>query len=232
MTLSRRDVVLGGGLLAGAAGALALTPRGTLNLLAGRKLEGMIPNRVGEWQLAPSQSVVLPRREGTLSAKLYSQLVNRTYVSPRDPPIFLVIAFGDTQSDLLQLHRPEACYAAVGYQIASSVPITIPLGVAAALPARRVVATREERVEPIVYWTRIGDRLPDSGRGQRVAKLMNDIDGVVTDGVLVRLSTIGDPTPEVADTLARFARGMVAGMTPANRPVLIGRPLAQALLSG
>ena len=226
---SRRDLVLGGALLAGAAGAAILTPRGHLNLLGDRKLDPMIPAAIGPWRLSPSQSVVLPRTEGSLMAALYSQVLSRVYEADGVPAMMLVIAYGDTQSDLLQLHRPEACYAAVGFQIAKTRTASLDLAASARLPAREVVATRDDRVEPILYWTRIGDLLPDSSGAQRLAKLKNEMHGFVTDGVLVRVSTVADASDETFAAIKAFGRAMVTSMHPADRAVLIGRPLARAM---
>ncbi len=53
--------------------------------------------------------------------------------------------------------------------------------------------------------------------------------GYLADGVLVRLSTVAEPSPAVYAELDRFARMMVLGMAPANRAALVGRPLAGRL---
>ncbi len=228
--ISRRDLVFGGGLIAAAAGAAALTPRRHVILLpAGGELETMIPKRFGSWETVPSAQFVLPKTPGSLSDRLYNQTLTRLYQSPDGIPVMLVMAYGQTQNDLLQLHRPEVCYAAVGFQISGSAVDTIGLGKGAVLPVRELIATNDTRVEPIVYWTRIGDTLPTSGNEQRVAKLKQQIAGIVPDGILVRLSTVADPSKEVFAALRAFAAELVAAVAPVNRAVLVGNTLGNRL---
>lgn len=226
---TRRDLLMGGGMLAAAGAAAALTPRGRLNLLEPYKIENIVPKTIGSWTDTPTNAVVMPKQEGSLSDLLYSQTLSRLYTSPDKQPVMVVIAYGDLQSDDLQLHRPEVCYAAVGFQISSSTETDVKLAQGALLPVRELTATSETRTEPILYWTRIGDYLPTSGRDQRTAKLRLAMSGVVADGVLVRLSTVGEPTPATFLALQEFARAMVESVAPKNRPALIGRPLATAM---
>lgn len=221
--ISRRDVVFGGGLLAAAAGAAALTPRRQVILMPpGGELETMVPKRFGTWEAVPSAQFVLPKTPGSLSDRLYNQTLTRLYQSPDGIPAMLVMAYGQTQNDLLQLHRPEVCYTSVGFQISGSTVDTVALGHQVNLPVRELIATNDTRVEPIVYWTRIGDTLPTTGSEQRVAKLKQQIAGIVPDGILVRISTVADPTKEVFAALREFAADLVHAVAPANRAVLIG----------
>jgi EpsI family protein len=228
--LRRRELLLGAPLIAGAAAAFALTPRERLTLLGDQKLEKAVPLTIGAWTVTPSNAVVLPdSAKGSLSARLYDQTVSRLYTSDSELPVMMVIAYGSTQSDQLQLHRPEVCYSAFGFEITRAEPVSVPLGGTVRLPARELVARSNDRVEPILYWTRVGDYLPTSGNEQRLMKLRSEMRGYVADGVLVRLSSIGEPSPEVFGTLQRFAREMLAAAYPAALPGLVGRPLAAEL---
>jgi EpsI family protein len=126
--LKRRDLLLGVPLLAAAGAAAALKPRERMNLLGDKKLEDMVPLSFASWEVIPSNAVILPEaREGSLADTLYDQTVSRLYVSKTRRPVMLVIAYGNTQSDLLQLHRPEACYAAVGFEISQSRRAEVPV---------------------------------------------------------------------------------------------------------
>ena len=231
--ISRRDAIFGGSLLVGAAAAAALTPRQHVILLAkGRELDAMVPKRFAAWEAVPSDQFVLPKTPGSLADRLYNQTLTRLYVSADTLPVMLVMAYGQTQNDLLQLHRPEACYAAVGFQISGSQVSAVGLGGSAALPVRELVASTDSRVEPIVYWTRIGDTLPTTGREQRIAKLEQQFDGIIPDGILVRLSTVADPTPATFEALKGFAADLVRSVAPADRPVLIGHSLGNRIPRG
>ncbi len=228
--MNRRDLLLGGGLLGAAAAAAALTPRQRLVLLENRKLEDVIPQRVGDWQHVPSEGFVLPKSPGSLADRLYSQTVTRLYASPTRLPVMLVIAYGAVQNDLLQLHRPETCYSAIGFTISASRVADVRLAPRVSLPVRELTAASDARTEQICYWTRIGDDLPTDGNAQRWVKLRQQMRGYLSDGVLVRMSTVGDATPEVYAGLQGFATALVGTMRPADRAVLIGRPLAAGLI--
>jgi EpsI family protein len=228
--LRRRDLMLGLPLVAAAAGAAALTPRERLNLRGPHKIADMVPLSFAGWHVTPSNAVVLPKpRKGSLADTLYGEQVSRLYLGENRLPVMLVIAYGDTQSDALQLHRPEVCYSAVGFAISRSRPIAVPVGAHATLPMRALTATLPDRTEPILYWTRIGDYLPTSGSEQRLMKLRTEMAGYVADGVLVRLSTVGDATDATFAALEAFARAMLAATAPEGLPALVGRPLAAAL---
>ncbi|TRW17965.1 exosortase-associated protein EpsI, V-type [Glacieibacterium frigidum] len=228
--IARRDVLFGGGLLVAAGAAAALTPRKNVVLLpAGRELESMIPKTIGSWQAVPSDLFVLPKTEGSLADKLYNQTVTRLYESPTALPVMLVMAYGSIQNDALQLHRPETCYAAVGFQISSSRVDAIDVGGRAKVPVRELTATAERRIEPIIYWTRIGDSLPTSGREQRVSKLEQQFEGIIPDGILVRMSTVAEPDEATFAALRGFASAMLTAVAPADRAVLVGTTISGRL---
>jgi EpsI family protein len=141
----------------------------------------------------------------------------------------MVLAYGNLQSDLLQLHRPEVCYAAVGFQISNSTRLNLPIAGNIVVPARDLTASSDNRIEPITYWTRIGDFLPTTRSEQRVMRLREQLAGIVPDGILVRLSTVGDPTPATFAGLAAFGRSFILAVKPADRGILIGPTLAAGL---
>ncbi|GGI93161.1 hypothetical protein GCM10007973_31810 [Polymorphobacter multimanifer] len=228
--MNRRDILMGGAMLTASGAALALTPRNRLVLLDDdRSLEAIVPAKLGNWTSAPSDAFVLPKTEGSLSDRIYNQTLTRLYVAPDAMPVMLVIAYGAVQNDQLQLHRPEVCYSAVGFEIASTRVETLDLGRSAMLPLRELEATSTTRIESIVYWTRIGDDLPTDGSSQRMVKLRQQLSGYLADGVLVRLSTVAPASPEVFRALGSFATSMIDAIAPSDRDVLIGRPLAKLM---
>ncbi len=225
--MNRRDMLIGGGMLAAAGMALALTPRQRLVLLEdGRKLEDIVPETIADWNAIPSEGFILPKTPGSLADRLYNQTLTRLYLSDRGLPVMLVIAYGAVQNDQLQLHRPEVCYAAVGFEIVESRLDVLDLSSAAKLPIRELEAVSTTRTESIIYWTRIGDDLPTDGGSQRMVKLRQQMAGFLADGVLVRMSAAVPASPEVFAELTRFSDAMVKSIKPGDRGVLIGRHLA------
>ncbi len=229
--LRRRDLVFGLPLVAAAGAAWALKPRNRMNLLGNSRLEDAIPERIGPWQVTPSNAFILPEaREGSLAATLYDQQLSRLYTGEGVIPVMLVIAYGSTQSDLLQLHRPEVCYRAVGFSIDRFDRVEVPVG-GGVVPMRALTARANERTEPILYWTRLGDLLPTSNNEQRIMKLRTEMAGYIADGVLVRLSTVAEPTPDVFAALEAFARALLTSMSGVALEALVGRPTARAIES-
>lgn len=201
-----------------------------MSLLGKQKLEALLPERFGDWYHVPSDAIVTPDSDDSLAAKLYSQSVGRLYQLSSGEGVMMLIAYGDTQSDQLQLHRPEVCYPAFGFNIVSSAPAAIKIGHGAVVPGRNLTASSSERTERISYWTRIGEALPQSGSEQRLAKLKIAFEGTVPDGVLVRISNVEGDDATAFSLNERFAADLIAAMSPASRPVLIGTRLANALL--
>jgi EpsI family protein len=230
MSLNRRDVMLAGLGVAALGTAEILRPRKRLVLLkSGATIAEAIPPEFGHWE-SNNADLVSPEQAGRLAKTLYSETVGRAYDNTEDGSTVLILAaYGDTQSDLLQLHRPESCYPAVGYTLELSQATTVDVGGGEKIPARRVIATMEDRRENIIYWTRLGERLPQGGGEQRDARLANAMDGYVADGILVRCSVIGE-SDEAFATLRRFIPEMLRSVKPALRPALVGTRIAQRVV--
>lgn len=227
---SRRALVFGAASLGAAGLAYRLHPRRTLNLLGERKMADVIPSTFGNWVASADNALVKPQTEGTLAAKLYNELVGRLYTNQETgEQVMMLVAYGSTQSDLLQLHRPEACYPAVGFRLALSRPTEILLKRNVAITGRRVVAELAERQETIIYWTRLGEYLPVSPGDQRKARLLSAMQGYVPDGGLFRFSMADRAPAEAFASLDRFIAEMVMHVSRSDRSALVGERLAGAL---
>jgi len=223
--MRRRDLILAGLGVGAFATAEALRPRRKMRLLKSGTVAEAIPEQFGSWE-AHADNLVSPEQAGRLARTLYSEIVSRTYVDDATGrAVMLLAAYGDTQSDLLQLHRPESCYPAVGFTLQSAKSIELPIAASVSLPAREVVATIEERVENIVYWTRMGEALPRTGGEQRDARLANAMKGIIPDGILVRCSVVGE-SAESFRVLGSFVPQMLSAVRRDFRPALIGTQLA------
>jgi EpsI family protein len=222
MMISRRNLLIGAGCLAAAGGAAALTPRRQMSLVNGAKFEDAIPLEFAGWTKRDTNALVVPESENSLSAQLYSEVLGRLYTRGEDDYVMMLIAYGDTQNDLLQLHRPEVCYPAFGFEVTQSNRTDIALGNGVSVPGRALSATSPGRTEHITYWTRIGEYLPADGNEQRMMKLQSEFAGIVPDGVLVRISSA---VQEPADAFAlnqAFAADLVAATKASMKPALIG----------
>lgn len=226
---SRREFLIGGACALTAGAAFAATPRSRMSLLGKAKLEALIPRAFGGWSELPSSGLVVPQSDDSLAAKLYAQTVSRTFINAQGKGIMALFAYGDTQSDQLQLHRPEVCYPAFGFAVVDSAPVQIPLKAGVVIPARRLTAQSTLRTEQIAYWTRIGEYLPQSGDEQRMVKLRTALRGVIPDGILVRISNLEQTADEGFALNQLFAAELVAAMPKAGLPALVGSRIAAQL---
>jgi EpsI family protein len=226
--MNRRHLVFGA-LGVGALGtAEALRPRHKLRLLQGGTIDAALPDKVGPWASERTSDYIGPELSGSLTRALYSEIAPRTYFHEETGEgIMLLAAYGDTQSDLLQLHRPEFCYPAVGFNLRMSAPATVALGGGAILPSRKVVAYTAERTENIIYWARLGEALPQSAGEQRRTRITQSIEGIVPDGILVRFSALGD-SDAAFRTLETFIPQFLRAIPPVRRKAFIGTRLTQA----
>lgn len=218
---SRRDLLIGGGALAAAGIALARMPHHPMMSIGKDQLDKIVPLRVGPWSYETASGLVLPPPD-QLARLLYDQQVTRTYSAPEDLPVMLLMAYGSSQGGMLQIHRPEICYPASGFRLTETRVTEISLGGGHAVASRSFTGSSDTRTEQVLYWTRIGDMLATSWRGQRVAVIRNNLAGRIPDGLLVRLSTVADDAAQGQETLKRFARLMLTAMPLNTRRMLIG----------
>lgn len=225
---TRRNVLIGGACVAAAGTAAFLRPRERLTLLRGGSLAAVVPEAFSGWTSYSVDNLVAPD-EGSLAAALYSESVGRVYEEAATGAyVMMLLAYGDTQSDRLQLHRPEVCYPAFGFDIVEDRSANLPLPGGAQLPARTLLARAPERDESILYWSRLGEHLPQTGQEQRRARFQTSLDGFVADGLLARFSIVA--TPDVAfPTLKRFVTGLLTAVAPADRAALVGSAVSNRM---
>jgi EpsI family protein len=229
----RRNLLLGGACLAAAVAGTALKPRREVPLLMGAKVAVVVPASFGDWISEDMSDPLAINGEGTLSAKLYNELVVRQYVNPKaEVAITALLAYGGRQSDELQLHRPEICYPAFGYDLTRNEAISLPIGAGVTVPARRLLAEQEGRRESIIYWSRMGEALPQDGGQQRKARLEIAMQGIIPDGLLSRFSIVGDDPNQDWRTMDAFVTELIAAIAPNRRNVLIGTERAALINAG
>lgn len=187
-------------------------------------LADAIPKQFGDWHIDNSIVPVDPSPD--VEAKLqeiYSQTLARTYANSEGQRVMLSIAYGADQSgDGNQVHRPEFCYTAQGFQLISS-NIGSLVTEYGKLPVRRLLAVQGRRNEPITYWITIGDQATLPGFRRKLSQLAYGLTGTVPDGMLVRVSSINSNTESAYELQAKFVRDMLASMDPQDRIRAAGR---------
>lgn len=211
-------------MLAAAGAAVALKPTILLaDQLPPIDLENQIPRAFGTWRVdeRTSARVINPQAE-TLLNKLYSQLLTRTYVDTRTGErIMLSIAYGTNQSDAMQVHIPDVCYPAQGFEVLDSSFAKIGSG-RNEFPVKRLITRMGSRVEPLTYWTTVGDTVVVTGIKRKVAQLTYGFGGVVPDGLIFRVSGITTDTNSALTVQQRFVEELMPTLSSSTRARISG----------
>lgn len=185
-------------------------------------LEAMVPRDFGAWsEVRNSQTqLVNPQQRATLG-RLYTQTLNRVYTDSSGYRVMLSIAYGRNQNDSNQVHKPDTCYPAQGFQILGARYVVLPLPVGPL--AAKVLDTRMgQRIEPLTYWTTVGDQVTTTGFNKKLTEMSYALRGRIADGMIVRVSSIDPDATRAYAAQARFAADMVAAIPPEHRSRFAG----------
>jgi len=184
-------------------------------------LESMIPKQFADWKVDDTIIPLQPDPE-TLAAlnKLYNQMLSRTYINDKGERVMLSIAYGGDQSQSMQVHKPEVCYSAQGFQMLELKIGTLDTGYGV-IPVKRLLANKGDRLEPIIYWITIGGEVAVNSIKWKFVRLKYGLTGKVPDGMLFRVSSLGKK--ESAYPLQEgFIKDLLKSISPENRKYLIG----------
>ncbi len=223
MVLSLKNIVLLALMLASAALGTVLRP--TVFLADERApidLNAMVPTTFGDWreQLNMTAQIVDPQQQETLD-RIYSQTLSRTFVNSAGYRIMLSIAYGKNQNKSLELHSPEVCYPAQGFQVASKQQATLNL-LGKPIAATRLETSLGQRKEPVTYWNVIGDKVTTSMFSKRLIDFRYSITGRIPDGILVRVSSIDRFTDSAYAVQNQFLADMLQAISPQDRDRFVG----------
>lgn len=188
------------------------------------KIEQHIPKSFGKWASLPGVHLIEPVQD-SLSKILYSQEVVRGYTDPQGHMVMMLIAYGEDQSEQLQMHRPEVCYAADGFRVSPTTDMK--LSYADDMPAlsvRTLITQREDRIEPITYWMRVGYDISEKLLERQRLKIEYGLRGYIPDGALIRVSTINIPAQQSFEIQKEFIQDLIRSVDPETRTFLIGQP--------
>lgn len=186
-------------------------------------LDRQVPTAFDGWREDSAVRPVLPdpQLQATIDAT-YSQVLARTYVDARGRRVMLSLAYGNDQSsEATAVHRPEFCYRAQGFRVreAGLAALAVP---GLQLTAQRLIAEFGNRFEPITYWVTLDQTATLPGVGRKLAQIRHGLAGVIADGMLVRISTVGLPEAEAFALQERFAADLHAAIAPALRARYFG----------
>jgi EpsI family protein len=182
----------------------------------------MFPAHFETWQVdrVAATFIRAADRQGR-QTRLYDQVLERTFVNEKGERVMLSVAYGAEQSSDMQLHRPEVCYRAGGFEVRDRHEAVLKVG-ARSLAVTQLLAAMPGRPEPITYWTVVaGEAVANTGTSlwQRLGLTARR---QRADGLLVRLSSIDPDTQRAYALHGEFAAALVRALPPADRARVIG----------
>lgn len=220
-TSRRRLLALGGAMLATAAAAEFGKPQRRVGQ-ALPSLEEIFPRTAGAWVTdRHAEAFVQPPPAQGRAYGIYDQVLERHYLDARGQRVMLSVAYGSEQSESLQVHRPEVCYAGSGFRVGAV--STAVLDVAGrTLPVRRLMAEAPGRPEPITYWVVLGNEVLADDSQLRWRRIAAGLRGELLDGLLVRVSSLQRDTAAAWQMHAAFAADLAAALAPRWQPRVLG----------
>jgi EpsI family protein len=219
-----RRAFCAGLLMAASAGlASALVP--TRRMAEGESrldLERAVPREFGDWKIDPAMLPigVSPDVQAQLD-KIYTQTLSRTYVNSRGERIMLSIAYGADQRGDMQVHKPEVCYPAQGFQVLSNQPGTLTTAYGA-IPVKRLETHAGLRWEPVTYWMTVGDRVITGSLERKLTALKHGLGGTVPDGLLFRVSSLERLSSAGFSAQTLFVQQLLGSVDAATRIRIAG----------
>lgn len=158
----------------------------------GGDIASFIPNKFGEWVEQKKQyELIKPSSLQSSLDRIYSQILERTYMDSSGNMVMLSIAYGENQKDSMSIHLPEGCYYGQGFSVTNPVK-SILVTSFGRLPIKTLVAVKYMRNEPITYWVKIGNKVVGSSFEQKIEQLSYGLKGEIPDGLVFRVSSISE----------------------------------------
>lgn len=225
MKIHRITIVMMFCMAISAALAVALRPTHKIaDAAPAISLEAMVPKTFGDWhEDERSNSLVVDPEQSAMIKKIYSQTLSRTYINASGYRVMLSLAYGRDQSDGLQLHKPEICYPAQGFQVQNKWDEELQLP-GRNIPIRRILTTYgSSHKEPVSYWTLIGKTVAIGETSKKIAQLQYSMKGQIPDGLLFRVSSIDSDSKAAFEIQNSFINSLLASVTPSTREQLSGK---------
>lgn len=185
-------------------------------------LETMIPKQFGDWQKVSQEAmqIINPQQKEVLE-KIYTQTLSRSYINANGDRVMLSIAYGADQSDAKQLHYPEVCYPAQGFQVLSNRAGILKTDFGT-IKVKRLIAVIGNRVEPLTYWTTVGNTVVAGNKVAKITQLKYGLKGEIPDGLVFRVSSISDSPKQAFELQHNFISELFKRLPTEDRTKLAG----------
>ncbi len=224
MKLSTQSIILLALMLLSAVVAVATRP--TVFIADTRPkidLVKIVPEQFDGWKESKqSYGLVVNPQEKEKLESLYTQLLSRTYVNTNGQRVMLSIAYGRDQRSYMAVHYPEVCYPAQGFSVTSNKADEFPFEGRSIAVRRLETALNKQRFEPVTYWTTIGEYRSLGGVLKRLIELEYGLKGKIPDGLLFRVSSIGQDSAAQFVIQQEFITALLTAIAPDQRVLLTG----------
>jgi EpsI family protein len=140
-----------------------------------------LPATVGAWKAVGADGGAASKESKFLNDVLY-----RTYRRDDGSTVVLAVAYGADQRKKFNLHLPETCYKASGYQVLSLAEQAMH---APELKLKEMTVQDPASRQRIQYWMILGGKQVTGELEKRARHLYYSVFGVAAEGVLVRVSS-------------------------------------------
>jgi EpsI family protein len=169
------------------------------------QLVKLIPAKFSDWQhdLLMDQRFITSQSLPVADTDEH-QTLTRTYINSQGQRVMLLISYGiDQTSKTFEEHRPEYCYKTQGFTLIKSQEANLALQTGF-LPVKQLVAQQFNRFEPITYWMTVGNYPTLPGLERRWLKFRYAVQGLIPNGMLVRVSSIDSDDVSAFELQAKF----------------------------
>ncbi len=185
-------------------------------------LDRMFPSSFERWRVdGAAQAFVRPAARQGARYGIYDQVLERTFVNEVGQRVMLSVAFGSEQSANLQLHRPEHCYRASGFEVRGTHAEILTIG-DRRIPITRLQADLPGRPECITYWTVLGGAVVADEASFNWRRLAFAAKRELLDGFLVRVSSIDSDANRAYLLHFQFSDALRRALSPSDRDKFIG----------
>jgi EpsI family protein len=185
-----------------------------------------LPKQLQRWKKlqVEIQPVIDPTQQAVLKY-LYTETVTANYINASDSVVMLSLAYGKDQSDGHDIHKPDLCYPAQGFSIVEQSQIPLVLDAHRNFPVQYMMARKNERVEPMIYWTTAGNFTYRNKFEKKVIGFKYSRDDLIPDGMILRASMLENNSKVALDLLYDFVKDWYESMPEKQR----GRYFGEAI---
>ena len=191
------------------------------------QLAKVVPDEFGVWSEAKLAGPVVNPQVPDLIAKIYDEVLDRTYVNRDGDRIMLSLAWGSDQRGERQLHLPEICYPAQGFKVETLSDGTLATSFGD-ISVRRFT-TSGTRQEPVTYWRAMAGHVVRNDFDKRMVQLHLFPSGQIPDGLLFRVSSVDRDAAHAFKVQQQFVADLMAALPPDVRQRLSGLKPAGAI---